>query len=152
MIAPRKPWLLEPWRTRLLFLSLAINVFAIPALLAPLVLDRRPHGPPNFERLVDRLARDLPSQDAAILRATMTREQPWYDQGRRSLDTARAEVAQAVAQTPYDPAQVDRALQSMQDRLRESAVRFDQSLVAAVGQLSPDGRARMAESIRRSRP
>ena len=54
--------LLEPWRSRLLWLSLGLNVFAA-ALLVTLVV-WHPHGPdhpgpPGFDTLVQRISRNL---------------------------------------------------------------------------------------------
>ena len=142
--------LLEPWRTRLLWASLAANVFALALFAAPAVMGRHTDGPPGFDRFVGRLARGLPASDAAAFRDAMARERPWYDISRDRLDDARRAVAQQVGHEPFDQAATRAALIAMQDRLRESASRFDDSLVTALAGLSPDGRTAMAASLGRS--
>ncbi len=147
--------LLEPWRTRVLWTSLCLNVFGLALLLVPLFIrmaNRLPPGPPSFEGFVARMARDLPTADADILRIEMARERPWYEMGRDRLNESRTAVAQSVARDPFDPAAAHAALAELQNRMRESATRFDDSLVLAVTKLSPDGRARLAETLRRRRP
>jgi uncharacterized membrane protein len=146
--------LLEPWRSRLLWLSLALNVFAAALIAAPLLWHRPPGGPPtppSFDTLVQRMARGLAPNDAEAFKAAMAKERPWYELGRQRLDEARDNVAEMVARTPYDPAATNAALQAMQDRMREGAVRFDESLSAAVGAMSPEGRTHLAQSLRQRR-
>jgi uncharacterized membrane protein len=147
--------LLEPWRTRLLWTSLCLNVFGMALLAVPLFMHpphRGPAGPPSFDGFVARMARDLPPEDADVLRAEMGRERPWYEMGRERLDEQRDMLARAVAHDPFDPAATHAALQELQDRMRESATRFDDSLVMAMAKLSPMGRTRLAETLRRRRP
>ncbi len=145
--------LLEPWRTRVLWLSLGLNLFAVAALAAPVFLHRRPPpGPPAFETIVDRMARRLPPPDAARFRTAMAQEQPWYDSGRRRMDEARDQAAAIALREPFDGPALRAALLTMQDRMRESAGRFDDSLVAALGALTPEARAKLVESFRRGRP
>ena len=150
--------LLEPWRTRVLWLSLGLNVFAAALIVTPHVWHGMhgghggPPGPPSFEMLVQRIARELDPADAARFRAAMAKEQPWYEMGRQRLADAKDDVAAAFGRTPYDPQAANAALGAMQDRLRESGQRFDDSLATAVGGLSPEGRTRLAASMKLHRP
>ena len=144
--------LLEPWRTRVLWASLGLNLFALPLLAGPYLWHARPSGPPSFDMLVERMARGLPQADAERFRVSMARERPWYDIGRRDMEEKRNAVALAVAHEPYDAAAVRAALVAMQGGLREASGRFDDSLVLALGELSPAGRAELAQSLRRRRP
>lgn len=147
--------LLEPWRSRLLWLSLGLNLFAV-ALVGTAVLMRPHHdgpsGPPGFDTLVQRIAHRLDPADAEAFRAAMAKEQPWYDLGRKKVDEAREAVSRAVGHEPYDAAATTAALQAMQEQMRESGTRFDESLALAVGMLSSGGRVRLAESFRHGRP
>ena len=146
--------LLEPWRSRLLWLSLGLNVFGA-ALLVTLVV-WHPHGPdhagPGFDNLVQRISRNLDPADAEAFRDAMARERPWYELGRQKLDDARVAVAQSVGREPYDPKTTVAALAAMQEQMRDSGARFDESLAMAVGTLSPHGRTQLAESLRQHRP
>lgn len=144
--------LLEPWRTRTLYLSLGVNLFAVGLIAAPHVWHRRPPGPPSFDTLVERMARELPAADASTLRTAMARERPWYDLGRKQMQEARGDVAIRLAAQPFDPAPLRTSLQAMQDRIHESMARFDESLVMAVGQLSPEARLKLADVLRHRTP
>ena len=147
--------LLEPWRSRLLWLSLGLNLFAA-ALVGAVVIMRPQHdgppGPPGFDMLVQRIAHRLDPADAEAFRAAMAKERPWYDLGRRKVGEAREAVGRAVGREPYDPAATLAALQAMQEQMRESGSRFDESLALAVGTLSEGGRQRLAEIFRHGRP
>ncbi|MGI4950488.1 MAG: periplasmic heavy metal sensor [Janthinobacterium lividum] len=151
MIRFSKPWLLEPWRTRVLWLSLGANLFLAALAAAPHLMPHRTMGPPGFDGVVERMARNLPGADADLFRRAMDRERPWYDMSRRRLDEARAEIGRSIAQEPYDPSATRAAMTEMQNRLRESSTRFDESLVSALDGLSPEGRARLAQDMARRR-
>ena len=140
-------WLREPWRTRLLFLSVAGNLVAL-ALLVSHLATHRGHGPPGLEGVVERMARNLPPADAAAFRAVLDRERPWYQQARRRLDDSQANLARSIARDPYDEDAVRQSLQALQAGLQETSGRFNDSLLAAIGVLSPEGRTRLAESSR----
>ena len=143
--------LLEPWRTRVLWASLGLNLFALPMLGVSHLWHARPGGPPSFDALVERMSDRLPPADGARFRDAMARERPWYDISRQDLAEKRDAVAHQVEQDPYDPAAVRAALVAMQAGLRDAAGRFDDSLVMAMGQMSPEGRAGLAEALRRRR-
>ena len=135
----------EPWRNRLLFLSVAGNLFSV-ALIGTHWATRRPHGPPGLEGAVERMARDLPPVDSTQFRAVLARERPWYDQARRRMDAARADLSRGIAQDPYDEALVRVRMLELQKSWFETSGRFGQSLVLAIGTLSPEGRQRLAHA------
>ena len=143
--------LLEPWRTRVLWVSLGLNLFAASMLAVPHLWRGRPGSLASFDALVERMSGRLPAADGVRFRDTMARERPWFDASRQALATKREAVAHQVAQEPFDPAAVRAALVEMQTGLRESMGRFDDSLVMAMGQMSPEGRAGLAEALRRRR-
>ncbi len=135
-------WLTEPWRTRVLWLSVALNVFC-GALIGGHLLVGRGHGP-GLDGAVDRLAQSLAPDDATQFRRVLAAERPWYNQSRRMLDAARAELAQSIAQDPWDEANVRLHMIAFQARWLESSSRFGDGLLVALGTLSPDGRSRIA--------
>lgn len=137
---------LEPWRTRVLWASLALNVFGACLLATPL-LWRHPHPPPrpmSLEFMVRRMAHHLPEADAETLRAAMREGRPQFEAARERLEQARLAVADTLRREPYDPRATAAALAVMQARLGELAGRFEESFVAAMTRLSPEGRAAMA--------
>ena len=141
----------EPWRTRVLWLSIAGNLFSATLIGARLATD---HGsaPPGLAGAAERMARDLPPADAARFRATLDRERPWYDIARRRMAEARADLSSSIAQNPYDEAAVRERMLIFQARWAETSGRFGESLLTAIGTLSPEGRARLAETARTSGP
>lgn len=145
MFGLTSPMLREPWRTRVLWLSLAGNLFAATLIVTHLATQRTP-GPPGLDGVVERMARDLPSADATTFRATLAHERPWYDLARRRMNESREALSQAIAQQPYDEAAVRARMQEWQARWIETSSRFGDSLLSAIGNLSPDGRARLAEA------
>lgn len=135
-------WFREPWRTRALFASVACNLFLL-ALVGVQVL--RPHGGSSgMTAMVERMARDLPADDAARFRAALAHEADWRQEARQRMDEARAELSRSIMQTPYDERLVRARMVSLQQVWAESSNRFGDSLIAAIGTLSPEGRARLA--------
>jgi len=135
-------WLIEPWRTRVLWASVATNLF-LGALIGGHLLTERPnrHG---LDSAVERLAHDLAPDDAARFRRTLAAERPWYDQSRRMLSAARADLARSIAREPWDEAEVRLHMIAFQARWLESSSRFGDGMLVALGTLSPDGRSRIA--------
>lgn len=150
MLALRDPWLREPWRTRVLWLSVAGNLFAAALVGARFVMEP-PHRP-GLAGAAERMARDLPPADAARFRAALDHERPWFDSARRRMADARADLARSIAQTPYDETAAHERMAAYQARLVETSGRFGDSLLAAIGTLSPEGRAKLAETTKNSGP
>ncbi len=140
----------EPWRTRVLWLSIAGNLFA--ATLVGAHLAAGSPGPPGLAGAAERMARDLPPADAVRFRATLDRERPWYDMARRRMAEARADLARSIAQNPYDKAVVHERMVAYQARWAETSGRFGESLLTAIGTLSPEGRTKLAETTKHSGP
>ena len=135
----------EPWRTRLLWLSIAGNLFAV-ALIGSHMATGRSAGSGGLEGAVERMARDLPPADAERFRAVLAHERPWYDLARRNMEDSREALSQAIAHQPYDEAAVRARMQEWQARWAETSSRFGESLLSAIGTLSPEGRTRLAEA------
>lgn len=141
----------EPWRTRVLWLSIAGNLFSA-TLIGTHFAAVRPPGPPGLAGAAERMARDLPAADATRFRATLDREKPWYDMARRRMAEARADLSRSIAQNPYDEAAVRERMLVFQARWAETTGRFGESLLAAIGTLSPEGRVRLAQTAQASGP
>ena len=139
----------EPWRTRLLWLSIAGNLFSV-TLIGTHMAAGHPPGPPGLAGAAERMARDLPAADAARFRATLDREKPWYDMARRRMAEARTDLSRSIAQNPYDEAAVRERMLTFQARWVETSSRFGESLLAAINTLSPEGRAKLAETAQAS--
>lgn len=140
----------EPWRTRVLWLSIAGNLFGATLIGAHMAAGAP--GPPGLAGAAERMARDLPPADAVRFRATLDRERPWYDMARRRMAEARADLASSIAANPYDEAIVHERMVAYQARWAETSGRFGESLLTAIGTLSPEGRTKLAETTRHSGP
>ena len=93
----------EPWRTRLLFASVAGNLFSAALIGAHLLRPRASHG---MDGVVERMVRDLPAADAERFRAILAREQAWQAKAWHRVNEARAALSRSIGQTPYDEAAV----------------------------------------------
>ena len=137
----------EPWRTRLLFASVAGNLFCAALIGAHLLRPAR--AMPGLDGAVEHMARDLPSDDAERFRAVLARERAWREDARRRMDQARAELSRSIGSTPYDEAAVRARMAALQARRAEASGRFGEVLIVAIGTLSPEGRARLADAAER---
>ena len=133
-------------RRALLWASLAANVFF--AALVGSHLANRPPPSPGVDGFASRLAAGLPPADAARFRAVLDQERPWYQQAHAAMDGAREQVAAAIAREPYNETDVRARLQDWRARWAESSDRFGDSLLTAVRALSPEGRQRLAATLR----
>lgn len=141
----------EPWRTRVLLMSVGVNLFGA-ALIGAHFATRPSRGQPGLVGAMERMARDLPPADAARFRAALDRERPWYDMARRSMAESRIALSRSIAQDLYDEAAVRDRLQEFHARWTETSGRFGESLLVAIGTLSPEGRAKLARAAQHSGP
>src|SRR4051794_35876696 len=143
----------EPWRTRLLFVSVAGNLFAAALIGAHYTMrPARPPGPPRAAIIMDRMAHDLAPDDAARFRAAMQARMPEIEAARARMEQARDAMSRAIAQSPYDEAAVRQALKAWQQAWIAMSDDLGTGMLTAVSGLSPDGRRRLAEAGMRHRP
>lgn len=138
----------EPWRTRLLFLSFALNLITIPMIGARFVMHRPalPPGPPHPEVMIERLAHELPPDDAGRLRLAMQQHLPDIEVARAKMMVARAAMSRAIGQSPFDEAAVRTAMQTWQSAWMTWSDDLGAAMLAALADLSPEGRQRLAEA------
>ena len=141
----------EPWRTRLLFLSVAGNLFAV-ALIGSHLAMRAPHGPPSSAAIVEHMARDMPPDDAARFRDIMSQDKQQNDLARARMEAARRALSRAIGSTPYDEEAVRHAMHDWQQAWLEWSNDLGASLLKAFAGLSPDGRRSLAEAGQRYGP
>lgn len=137
----------EPWRTRLLFVSVAGNLFSAALIGAHLLHPARAASGPDG--VVERIARDLPPADAERFRTVLARERAGHDEARDRMNKAQAELSRSIGHSPYDEATVRTRMAALQQRRAESSGKFGEALLVAIGTLSPEGRARLADAADR---
>lgn len=140
----------EPWRTRLLFLSVALNLFAA-ALIGAFVLHRPSHRPPGWAAMVERMAHDLSPEDKARFLPIMEQARPETELARRRMEEARRAVSRAMAQTPYDEDAVRQAMAAWQAAWMQWSDGLGATMRKALAELSPEGRRHLADAGRRRR-
>ncbi len=138
------------WRQRLLWVSLAANLFFV-ALIGTHSLMRPAETPPGLDGMVQRLASALPAADAARFRAAMERARPEFVRSHQAMETARVRLAGAIAARPFDEPAVTAGLQAFRSGWMVGSDQFSTSLLAAVRTLSPGGRARLGAAMLRPR-
>ncbi len=141
----------EPWRTRLLFLSFAVNLVSIPVAVSS-AWKRPPHdapGPPRTEAMIEHLARDLPPADGAALRAAMGRHVDDIDAARQRMVAARREMSHTIGRAPYDAQAVGGSMRAWQGAWQVWSEQLGVAMLEALPTLSDQGRQELSQAGRR---
>jgi len=143
------------WLPIALAVSLIVNFFLI-AVIGGRWLH---HGPAQVESGSQVLARaianaeaSLSPADAAAFGAVMTRDAPRYEQAGRQLGEDRVALERQITAEPYDPQAVRQAFarwQASWNRFIDSA---DDTIVEALGRISPEGRRKLIEQRHQGQP
>ena len=135
----------------LLVAALGASV-ALNLLLGGLLAFGGPHGPRpprGFDRMVARVERALPEADRPRFRAVIEADRSRYAGALRALREAGDAVDAEIAREPFDPAAMEAALGRWSDGLAAFNAAFAGTMVRAMGEVSPEGRARIAADRRR---
>jgi hypothetical protein len=145
----------EPWRTRLLIVSFAVNLLLIPLagarLWAPRATPLTP-GLPRTEIIIDHMVRDLPPGDAERFRATMEEHLGGIDSARVRMLAARNTMSRAIGRTPYDPVLLQDAMHKWQTAWTSWSETLGQAMLDALPALSTPGREALAAMGKRRPP
>ncbi|MDR3436343.1 periplasmic heavy metal sensor [Telmatospirillum sp.] len=120
--------------------SLTLNVFLCAALIAHLGWDRRHQPPPPPGTMLDQMARDLPPEDAQILRQSLAPSLSEIDKAHRAEEGLPQRLQAILGREPFDKAAFKELLVQSQ-RAREI---LNEVLPEAIEKLSPEGRRRLA--------
>lgn len=110
-------------------------------LATPAKPDRAMRG---FDRMVARIETALPEADRPRFRAVLEAERGRYAEPLAALRDSRRDVDAAMAREPFDPVALRAALDRSSDRWLAFSQAFSATLVHAVAEVSPEGRARIA--------
>jgi uncharacterized membrane protein len=128
----------------LLIASLALNLFFVGIGAALLIRQPAPPDRSTAAR-IERLAATLPAADAAKLRDKFQAHRAAVETARQGYDAARDAIRDALRREPFDVA----AMLAAMTRARAARQTFDQELQTllanAAAEMSPEGRARLAE-------
>lgn len=141
----------EPWRTRLLVLSFAVNLLLIPLAGARLWAPHAPFTPglPRTEIIIEHMVRDLPPEDAERFRTTMEEHLGDIDSARVRMLAARNAMSRAIGRSPYDPAILRDAMHTWQTAWTGWSETLGQAMLDALPGLSTPGREALAAMGRR---
>ena len=144
----------EPWRTRLLVLSFALNLLLIPLAGARLWAPHAPLPPglPRTEIIIDHMVRTLPPEDAERFRTTMEEHLGDIDSARVRMLAARMAMSRAIGRTPYDPSILRDAMHAWQTAWTNWSETLSQAMLAALPTLSTPGREALAMMGRHRSP
>ncbi|MDP3853371.1 periplasmic heavy metal sensor [Phenylobacterium sp.] len=140
----------------ILFVSLAMNVFLIGAVVGGLVVGQRfRHERPAMARSGPPLwaaANQLAPEQRRAYRQLLRGEAGEVRDGMRSVHEARTQAWRGLAAEPFDPAAAKRDLNAA--RLRETQIRagVDGRIVDFAAKLPPSDRAALAEGLAQSHP
>jgi hypothetical protein len=146
----------EPWRTRLLFLSFAVNLVTLPLAASHVLMMTRHHphpapGPPRTSVMVRHISHDLPTADAKRFRAVLMPRTPDIEVARAKMEAAKTAMARVIGRDPYDPAAVAKAMHDWQLSWLAWSGILGQGILAALPELSPQGRHQLSVAGQRER-
>lgn len=144
----------EPWRTRLLFLSFAVNLITIPVAAGHFFYHRRfppplPGGPPRPAIMFQHISIPLAPSDKAKM---LTAVEPHFEEievARIHMEAARAAMLRAIGSDPFDPDALQAAMHNWQSAWKVWSDDFGDAFLEAVKQVSADGRQKLATAGRR---
>jgi uncharacterized membrane protein len=132
------------WLAGLLGASVVLNlVLGWLVLATPTPREHRGRG---FDRMVARIEASLPEADRPVFRGVLEREREAYAGALAALRAARAEVDAAMTRDPFDPEVLRLAMTRWSERWTSFNAAFTETLVHAMAEVSPEGRARVAAS------
>ncbi|MBL6456834.1 periplasmic heavy metal sensor [Belnapia sp. T6] len=102
----------------------------------------------GFDRMVGRIEAVLPEADRPRFREVLGSERERYASQLAAMRAASAEVDAMMRRDPYDPEALRRAFDQWAERVTAFNRAFSDTLVDALGAVSPEGRAQIAAARR----
>jgi uncharacterized membrane protein len=133
------------WRRLALPASVVLNLFFVAAIGGHLLHRRHEDVAYGsvFGRALANAEAKLPPPDAAAFGAVMRRDAPHFADAARALGEARQELGRQISAEQFDPAGVKQALAAWRTAWSRFTEDFGDTLVAALAQVSPDGRRKL---------
>ncbi|MFC3125967.1 periplasmic heavy metal sensor [Pseudoroseomonas globiformis] len=107
---------------------------------------QNPHGPSRMQARIERL---LPEADREAFRRAMQAGRAQYEPAHAGLREGFAEIQAALRQQPFDAARLRAAMAAGRTRWGEFSRLYEESLTQALGAISAEGRALVAQDIER---
>ena len=138
------------WISLALAVSIALNLAFVGMMVGRHFGGMRVMGPPPGEqRAIDRLAKDMSADGGDKVRAALLQRSGQLQQQRADERRTRDDVRAAMLATPFDRARLESAMAAHRVSTAGLQQTIHAGLVDAASQLSPEDRAKLAESGRR---
>jgi uncharacterized membrane protein len=149
-----KSWTLPRWRRIALPVSIVLNLFLLAVIGGHVWHNRRAEaaGGMPLTRFLANVEASLPARDAAAFGEVIKRNAPHYGEDGLKLLEARKALAGEITAEPYDQARVRQALANWRAAWNQFMDDFGDTLVEALGQVSPEGRRKLIAERRLTPP
>jgi len=143
------------WLGPALLISLVINLFLLGMIATAVIFHRPPPGsefgpvPSPFFRMLQKGFAAQRPDDRAVVRNIMIGQFPIIRPYIVKIEIARRDLAEAIGETPYDPAKVSAAFDKIDQAQAEMIRATRAAMVEGFGKLDPEQRARLAETMRK---
>jgi uncharacterized membrane protein len=134
----------QAWRRGALAVSLALNVLLVAYVATPLLQPAPPPSPTRtvgIQAMIERISRDLPPGDKQVFEEAFARDRPRLIAASEVMRAARRNLNASIAARPFDPAATRAAMQQWREAWQRMSTAFEESFLAALQAISPDGRA-----------
>ena len=133
------------WRRFVLPGSLLLNLFLVAVIGGRLFYGRaeRLDGANMLSRLTTRAEAVLPADEAKAFKGVIARDAPRFAKPRQQRGGAGAELVRLVVADPYYKTAAGQALLAWKAAWDSFADDFSDTLVDALGQVSPEGRRKL---------
>jgi uncharacterized membrane protein len=140
----------DPTSRRIVFWSLALNLFFIGLVAALLVrLYIYPPVPAPIDRSangrIERIAANLPANDAEVIRAEYRAKAGPVDAAREDFEHSIEAIRQTFRAEPYDIAATRAAMTEARTARQKFEFLLHDIIASAVGKMSPAGRQKLAD-------
>ncbi|WP_300154162.1 periplasmic heavy metal sensor [Solidesulfovibrio sp.] len=133
------------WRRFALPCSILLNLFLV-AVIGGHLYSRyadHPRGKTMEARLLARVEATLAPPEAAAFKAVLSRDEPKFKEARKRLAAARTQLLREITADPYSKEGMATALRDWKTAWDGFAGAFAGTLVEALAQVSPEGRAKL---------
>lgn len=138
------------WRSILLIVSLALNLFLVGILVGGRVAEWRAPASPTAAALgpgaVSQLLSALPASARSEARRMFTERRPEIRRHFRALRTARLEAMRTLRAEPFDRQAFAEAMETVRERTLALQAAVQQVLIDLSGEVDAETRARLADA------
>ncbi len=140
-----------------LIFSLGLNIFLLGLLAGPFLhhgmgLNMPPPGPPNPERIVNALARELGPEDGQRVTSIYRENARGLENHHEKFRAAVLRIASAIKTQPLDTLELNKALDDIALLDQQMHHNISSVLLQVTQALSPEGRNQLAGFLERGPP